>query len=295
MASLMTQDKLTSKMTGVKDKVNGVKDKVKEDSDKGTLSAYLGTFGAGMLVMQCWNDLGYSTLLTLAVGIQCFGYICLRLKIARSKSVAGISGQTLTLQAMSYCLRLSSTTWLNGYIPVDGTGDWLYQALDVCGLLIVLQILFCVYKSHRATYQAEHDGSCNVQNMAICCFVFAVLVHPDLNNRPVFDTLWTTALYLDVVAMVPQLIMMSKCKEVEALTSHFVSGTALSRVVSLFFWYHGFVELAPLDGTFNLAGWAIILAHVLQVLLLCDFLLYYVRAVISTGSARVQIPICVDV
>lgn len=288
MASIVTQDSIASK-------VNGVGSKVKEETDKSTVTAYLATFGFGMLVMQCWNDLGMSTFLTLAVGIQCFGYICLRLKISHSKSVAGISGQTLTLQALSYCLRLSSTTWLNGYIPVDGTGDWLYQALDVSALLIVLNILFCIYKSHRGTHNVDLDSSCNLQTMALCCFVFAVLVHPDLNNRPVFDTLWTTALYLDVIAMIPQLIMMSKCKEVEALTSHFVGGTALSRLVSLLFWYHGFAELAPLDGSFNLAGWAIILAHVLQVLLLCDFLLYYVRAVVSTGSAQVKMSFCVDV
>jgi len=287
MASRMTpQGALASKVTS---KVHGAASKVKEETDKSTLTAYLAAFGFGMLVCQCWNDLGMSTFLTLSVGIQCFGYTCLRLKIAQNKSVVGISGQTLTLQAVSYCLRLSSTTWLNGYIPVDGTGDWLYQALDVCALLIVLQVLFCIYKSHRVTYVAEKDNSCKIEIMALCCFVLAVLVHPDLNNRPVFDTLWTTALYIDVVAMVPQLMMMSKCREVEALTSHFVGATALSRLVSLIFWYHGFAELAPLDGSFNLAGWAIIGAHVLQVLLLCDFLVYYVRAVVSTGSATVQL------
>merc|ERR1719327_383703 len=132
--------------------------------------------------------------------------------------------------------------------------------------------------------------------MALSCFVLAVLVHPDLNNRPVFDTLWTTALYIDVVAMMPQLSLMTKIRgEVEALTSHYVGATALSRATSLIFWYHGFVELAPLDGSFNLAGWAIIASHVFQVLLVCDFLYYYIRAVVSTGSAKVKMPMCVDV
>merc|ERR1719197_1670469 len=113
---------------------------------------------------------------------------------------------------------------------------------------------------------------------------------------PLFDTLWAAALYIDVVAMMPQLVMMTKIKgEVEALTSHFVGATAINKLVSLMFWYHGFTELAPLDGSFNLAGWAIITAHVLQVLLLCDFLLYYIRAVVSTGSAQVKMPLCVDV
>merc|ERR1719240_844468 len=271
--------------------------KGKNASDLGsTVMLYLTAFALGVLVCQSFHDLGLSTCITLGVAIQCFAYTCLRLKISQQKSVAGISAQTLILQALSCALRLCSTTWLQGYIPVDGTGDWLYQCLDVAALLIVVNILYCFFKSHRSTYQEEHDSSFKVEIIALACFVVAVFVHPDLNNRPVFDTLWATALYIDVVAMLPQLAMMSKIKgEIEALTSHFVGGTALSRLVSLFFWYHGFVELAPLDGSFNLAGWAIILAHVLQVLLLCDFLLYYVRAVISTGSAKVKMPMCVDV
>lgn len=263
--------------------------------DQGTLAAYLGAFAFGAMVWQSFHDLGLSTFITLAVGIQCFAFVCLRLKIAQTRSVAGISGRTLMLQALACALRLCSTTWLNGYIPVDGTGDGLYQFLDLCALLLVLQLLYCVFKSHSSMYQSEHD-TFNVEMMALGCFVLAVLVHPDLNNRPVFDTLWTTALYIDVVAMMPQLSMMAKIRgEVEALTSHYVGATALSRATSLIFWYHGFVELAPLDGGFNLAGWAIIAAHVLQVLLLCDFLYYYIRAWVSTGSARFELPTYVDV
>merc|ERR1719197_717979 len=273
----------------------GSKDKHAK-ADPSTAAVYLGAFACGALVWQSFHDLGLSTFITLAIAIQCFGYTCLRLKISQQKSVAGISAQTLILQALSFALRLCSTTWLQGYIPVDGTGDWLYQALDVAALLFVLNILYCIFKSYRSTYQEVEDTSFKVEIIALACFVFAVFVHPDLNNRPVFDTLWATALYIDVVAMLPQLAMMSKIKgEIEALTSHFVGATALSRAVTLIFWYHGFEELAPLDGSFNMSGWAILAAHVLQVLFLCDFLFYYIRAVVKTGSASFELPTCVDV
>merc|ERR1719454_1868199 len=254
-----------------------------------TVTVYLLAFALGALVCQSFHDLGLSTFITLGVAIQCFAYSCLRLKISQQRSVAGISAQTLILQAASFALRLCSTTWLKGYIPVDGTGDWLYQALDVAALLIVLNILHCIFKSHRSTYQEEHDGNFKVEIIALACFVVAVFVHPDLNNRPVFDTLWATALYIDVFAMLPQLAMMSKVKgEIEPLTSHFVGATALSRAVTLIFWYHGFAELAPLDGSFNLSGWAILGAHVVQSLLLCDFLFYYIRACVTTGCHLMQ-------
>merc|ERR1719160_1866953 len=160
---------------------------------------------------------------------------------------------------------------------------------------MALQLIFCVLKTHRSTYQEDSD-TFDIKTTAVICFVLAAIVHPDLNARPLFDTLWTTALYVDVVAMLPQLSMLSKIGgEVEALNCHFVGATAISRIVSLGFWYHGFVELAPLDGGFNLAGWAIITAHLLQVLLLGDFLFYYIRACVSTGSARFELPTYVDV
>lgn len=277
----------------VTDAINSSKKQVSNviGMDESMFTIYVGALALGMLVYQSFSDLGLSTLLTMAVGIQCFGYLCLRVKVWQQRSVVGISGKTLALQGASYALRLSSTTWLKGYIPVDETGDWLYQLLDVFALIMVLDLLHCIFKLHRDTYQEDHD-SFNIQAAGVACFVSAVLVHPDLNNRPLFDTLWTTALYVDMVAMLPQLqVMMKNRGEVEALTSHFVGATAMSRGVSLCFWYHGFAELAPLDGSFNLAGWAIILAHVFQVLLLCDFLYYYIRACLSTGlTAGVQLP-----
>merc|ERR1719240_2371585 len=186
--------------------------KGKNASDLGsTVMLYLTAFALGVLVCQSFHDLGLSTCITLGVAIQCFAYSCLRLKISQQNSVAGISAQTLILQALAFALRLCSTTWLKGYIPVDGTGDGLYQVLDVSALILVLNILYCIFKSHRNTYQEEQDSGFKVEVIALTCFVFAVFVHPDL-------------------------------------TSHFVGATALSRAVTLIFWYHGFAELAPLDG-----------------------------------------------
>merc|ERR1719265_1555404 len=99
-----------------------------------------------------------------------------------------------------------------------------------------------------------------------------------------FDTLWTYALYVDVFAMMPQLWMVAKLEvgvEIEALNSHYIAAIAASRLVNLYFWYHGFQELKPKDGGFNLTGWAIMIAHIIQCLLLVDFVAFYVKACVS--------------
>merc|ERR1719231_1690637 len=97
---------------------------------------------------------------------------------------------------------------------------------------------------------------------------------------------------LDTVAMLPQLWMVTKLGEVESMTSHFVALLIASRACSFAFWFYGYKELRddPRGGraTLNLAGWQLIAAHALQLLLSLEFLYYYVKARIKGG--RMQLP-----
>jgi len=204
--------------------------------------------------------------------------IFLRVKVARTKNVRGISAKSLMMQAAVHILRLCSTTWLKGYIPSDETGDWFYQFMDVLMLVMCLFLLHAVLKTHRSTYQEDCDDF-DVKPALLGCILLAVFIHPDLDDRVLFDSLWASALYVDVVAMLPQLWMMSKVgREVEGLTGHYVAAITASRVSYFVFWYFGFVELAPVDGGFNAAGWTIISMQVLQLLFLADFMYYYLKA-----------------
>ena len=42
-------------------------------------------------------------------------------------------------------------------------------------------------------------------------------------------------------------------------------------------WCYAFKEFAPKDGSFNVTGWAIMAAHIIQMVLLLDFIYYYVK------------------
>jgi len=261
------------------------KNKAQWNMDSEAITVYLSFFAFCALVCQCFYGIGLSTLPTFSLGLQVLSLIFLRVKVHKTKNVQGISAKSLMMQATVHGLRLCSTTWLKGYIPADETGDWLYQLMDVLMLLACLQLLYTVLRKHRATYQAEQDNF-NVGPALMICFLAGIFVHPDLNDRVLFDTIWATSLYLDVVAMVPQLWMMSKVgKQVEALTGHYVAAIAVSRVVSFIFWYHGFPELAPVDEGFNIAGWAVICSLGLQLLLLADFMYYYAVACMKSCAA----------
>merc|ERR1719313_872974 len=103
--------------------------------------------------------------------------------------------------------RLTSTLNKNGYLPVDRSGDWVYQAADIVTLVIVCQLLFRIHVTNRATYDKEHD-TMQVLPMVPVCVVLAILIHADLYNSPFFDIVWTIGMNLDTVAMLPHLWML---------------------------------------------------------------------------------------
>jgi len=148
---------------------------------------YLLFAACSSLVYQSYEGLGLSTCITLSASLQFLAYSLLAVKVAQQKSVRGISGKALTCYAVVYCARLSSTTWLLGYLPSDATGDGLYQLLDVMSLSTVLFLLFCVFKKYRHTYQKEED-TFEIKSMLITCFFFAMLFETSGTTSAVTST-----------------------------------------------------------------------------------------------------------
>merc|ERR1719409_1585203 len=84
----------------------------------------------------------------------------------------------------------------------------------------------------------------DVRNLILGAVFLAVLIHPDMNAWITFDILWTLHLYIDAVAMVPQLWMVSKMGgKIHNVTAHYVAATFLSNVLSALFWFLASAEL----------------------------------------------------
>merc|ERR1719446_1998371 len=80
----------------------------------------------------------FSAILTISVMLQCLAVLLLGLQMLSTGSAAGISARALILDAIALCCRLSSTLWLNGYLPVDASGDHIFQAIDIISLVLVI-------------------------------------------------------------------------------------------------------------------------------------------------------------
>merc|ERR1719197_890098 len=145
------------------------------------LMAWVGFVGVGAFTYHEIALKEFTSILTLSVYAQALAFLFLHMQISTSRSVAGISGKSLIMHAVKLCCRLGTTLWLDGYLPTDKSGDWIYQVADVLSMLVVLQILFCLRVSHKASYQGDQD-TFDVRNLIMVSVVLAVLVHLSMNS-----------------------------------------------------------------------------------------------------------------
>jgi hypothetical protein len=236
----------------------------------------------------------FSSILTLSAMLRCFGMMLLCFQVLSRGRVRGLSVGTLTLEGISVALRLCSTTQLQGYLPSDQTGDLLYQCIDGFTLVLVGFLIWRVSWTQKSAEadQSEKD-SLNVGPAVLVAFVLAALLHGDMDNNAIFDTLWTAGLFTGVVAQLPQLWLVSQNEGcVEALTSHYIVSTALSVILSGTFMYEAIPDITCnmwIIPGFQHAIYAILFAHLLHLLILVDFAFYYARALMKNGPNELAI------
>merc|ERR1719230_2304223 len=265
--------------------------KLSHQDSQMVVASYITFLGCATLVYNVLSD-GLSSLLTLSAGLQVLAFVLLVLKVHGQSSFSGISTRMLGMYILTLVLRLSSTLTMNGYLPADSTGDWAYQCLEICSLGLATWLLQEVLNARRSTFAgAAQDDQDNVPGLvwiAVGCACLALKFHAELNHNLIFDQIWACACYLETVAMLPQLWMMTKAGgEVEALTSHFIALTTLARVFSLWFWYLAFEDGIGWNG--NYSEMLIIGAHIVQLVLACDFLMLYLKSFgkrIPLGTAK---------
>lgn len=269
---------------------------LKATTPKPVLAAY--TFflaSAALLYFFVAGEDSFSAVLTVAEMFLCLSLFLLVAQVVSTNSAAGISARAIGLEAVALCCRLSSELWLNGYLPVDESGDWFYQTVDLSALAACIWLLYQVLVAKRESYQQE-DDTFPLAPVLVGSFCMAAIFHANMNLRPLFDTLWMTGLFVGTVAVLPQLLLIVRSGgSVEALMSHNIAAMAVGRLMSgVFMWLarHDIMCDPWIDGV-NHSLLAILSAHFLHLLLLGDFAYIYVKAVTTQGlNCRLELEGC---
>lgn len=225
---------------------------------------------------------------------QLIGVVSLFLKMKATKTGMGISSQSLGLYMVSLFCRVVTTSIYDGYLPVDRSGDFWVQIVDACSFVVVAAMLYMVNKTYVHSNDEEHDVFA-VKPILLGCLVAALFFRADLNRDDLFDVMWAFGMNLEVFQMMPQLYMMTKAGGfVENTTAHYVVNIFIACLCRFAFWIYALPLCPELTETgffmdMNMGGYHILGAHILEILVMLDFMYYFVLATFK-GEKSMHLP-----
>lgn len=195
--------------------------------------------------------------------------IILLLKIWKTRSCAGISGKSQILFAIVYTTRYLDL--VNVYISAYNT------FMKLIFLIASYATVYLVYVKFKATYDHNHD-TFRIEFLVLPAFVLALLINHELL---VVEVLWAFSIYLESVAILPQLFLVSKTGEAESITSHYLFALGSYRGLYLLNWVYRYYS----EDHYDLIA---IVAGLVQTVLYCDFFYLYITKVLK--GKKLQLP-----
>jgi len=188
----------------------------------------------------------------------------LLLKIQTSRSCAGISLKTLEIYMVVFVTRYLDLFVLNpfkNFLRIYNTIMKLIY-LSTTGYLI-----FQMRTKYKHTYSSAQD-TFRVQFLLGPAALLALIFHYKLSF---LDILWAFSIFLESVALLPQLFLLQKSGEVENITGHYVFALGAYRALYLLNWIYRF---ATEQHYWQPLAWV---AGVVQTGLFADFAYYYIQ------------------
>ncbi|CAI9761384.1 unnamed protein product [Fraxinus pennsylvanica] len=198
--------------------------------------------------------------------------LVLLLKIHTIKSCAGISLKTQELYALVFATR---------YLDLFTDYISLYNTLMK---LIFLGSSFSIvwyirhHKIVRRSYDKDQD-TFRHYFLVLPCFLLALVINEKFTVK---EIMWTFSLYLEAVAILPQLVLLQRTRNIDNLTGQYVFLLGAYRSLYILNWiYRFFTE--P-----HYVHWITWISGLVQTLLYADFFYYYFQS--WKNNVKLQLP-----
>ncbi|XP_011496832.1 PREDICTED: ER lumen protein-retaining receptor-like [Ceratosolen solmsi marchali] len=180
-------------------------------------------------------------------------------KILWSQNCSGISGKTQVLYAIIFAAR---------YLDIVMT--YYRCTLSIFLLKIAFIVLtncsvLSIYFLYNHTYQKEYDNF-RIERLILPCIVLSLLANYSFKIDEVF---WTFSIYLESVAIIPQMYFISQFKQIESIVFYYISALSMYKIFYLMDIVYRFYMNEYYD-KISLAG------CVVQIIFYCDFFANYV-------------------
>lgn len=194
--------------------------------------------------------------------------IILLAKIWKTRSAAGISGKSQILFAIVYVTRYLDV--FTNFVSLYNTGMKILFVATSCATV------FLIYKKFRATYDG-HTDTFKMEFVLLPCLLLSLVANYSFTT---LEVLWAFSIYLEAVAILPQLFLVAKTGEAENITSHYLFALGSYRALYILNWVYRYYTESHFDTIAVVAG-------IVQTVLYCDFFYLYVTKVLHGKKLQV--------
>jgi len=200
-------------------------------------------------------------------------------KIYKQRNCRGISFKTQALYLLVFVTRYLDLFQSPFHSPYNSVMKVIFIA-TAAGIVYLMR-----FKPPICDTADKKGDSFNVLFLIIPCALFALIFNDFFSP---IEILWTFSIYLEAVAIVPQIIMVHEYAKqqngfVENLTSHYVFTLGAYRALYLLNWIW---RLMTEEGYRN---WIVWIAGLVQTAIYCDFFYYYMKAMLNNRNVALPI------
>eukprot|EP00897_Mesotaenium_endlicherianum_P002313 jgi/Mesen1/2109/ME000151S01372 len=184
------------------------------------------------------------------------------LKIITIKSCAGISLKTQELYVLVF-----TTRYLDLFFSYISLYNTLMKLIFLASSYAI--VWYMRYdKVVRQKYDKEQDTFRHIF-LIIPCAVLALLIN---HQYRITEILWTFSIYLEAVAILPQLVLLQRTKNVDNLTGNYVFFLGAYRGFYLLNWIYRYATEK------HYRQWIVWISGIVQTALYADFFYYYLKS-----------------
>ncbi|KAF8055788.1 ER lumen protein retaining receptor-domain-containing protein [Lyophyllum atratum] len=184
-------------------------------------------------------------------------------KIQTTRSCRGISFKTQALYVAVFVTRYPDVLWR--FISLYNTSMKLFFIGSSCYILYLMHYRF------RPTHDPSID-TFRIEYLLGPCFVLGLIFNYGFNFTEIF---WSFSIFLESVAILPQLFMLQRTGEAETITTHYLAALGVYRALYIPNWiYRYFTENGTVDPIAVTAG-------IVQTGLYLDFFYVYFTKVLQ--------------
>ena len=195
--------------------------------------------------------------------LHLLSFVIIIYKIYKDKSCKGVSAKTFEIYLLVFCTR-----YLDLFMYFISFYNTFMKLLFIGASVFILYLMHCQVP-FKSTYDRKNEDTFPHQYLIPFAIIMTLLIN---KSYSLWGLTWSFSLWLESVAVFPQISIIAKTNGVFSYTAHYLAALGSYRFFYILLWIYRYIK-------FGRVLWVSVFSGILQVLLYADFFYLYIKNV----------------